>query len=272
MAAGRPCLFGPPWLTHALEPSRIQGRINAAKSTTFLPFALGEMWGQQMRGTNPVTTTISYRRARLPPPSLAHVPTCSTQYSRRREEARAEPATVARRRGRVRNPQRKRLPSDRNSLSGRLPLRATKPPCPPRPTIAFSSSICQSSKQEKVSAAFEGGLISSDGGLVLLREAERRLHLAGCIRDRRNQAQVVRSLPAMLRIRTRAIGCGYEDAGDCDALRVAPLFMYGCPRACKRHVKARACDRVRSCIRLQRCGALHGRGSGLNQAATLEAL
>ena len=95
-----------------------------------------------------------------------------------------------------------------------------------------------------------------------MREAERRLHLAGCIRDRRNQAQVVRSHPAMLRIRKRAIGCGYEDAGDCDALRVAPLFMYGCPRACKRHVKARACDRVRSCIRLQRCGALHGRGVG----------
>ena len=45
-------------------------------------------------------------------------------------------------------------------------------------------------QREKVSAAFDGGLISSDGGLVLLREAERRLGLAetlaGCIRDRRN--------------------------------------------------------------------------------------
>ena len=47
-------------------------------------------------------------------------------------------------------------------------------------------------QRKKVSAAFDGGLISSDGGLVLLREAERRLGLAktlaGCIRDRRNQA------------------------------------------------------------------------------------
>ena len=30
-------------------------------------------------------------------------------------------------------------------------------------------------QRKKVSAAFEGGLISSDGGLVLLREVERRL-------------------------------------------------------------------------------------------------
>ena len=32
--------------------------------------------------------------------------------------------------------------------------------------------------RKKVTAAFDGGLISSDGGLVLLREAERRLRLA----------------------------------------------------------------------------------------------
>ena len=32
-------------------------------------------------------------------------------------------------------------------------------------------------QRKKVSAAFDGGLISSDGGLVLLREAERRLRL-----------------------------------------------------------------------------------------------
>ena len=41
--------------------------------------------------------------------------------------------------------------------------------------------------RKKVTADFDGGLISSDGGLVLLRGAERRLglaeRLAGCIRD-----------------------------------------------------------------------------------------
>ncbi len=89
--------------------------------------------------------------------------------------------------------------------------------------------------RKKVSAAFDGGLISSDGGLVLLREAERRLRLAetlaGCIRDRRNQAQVIHSLSAMLRFRMLAIACGYEDADDCDTLRADPLFKLASGKA-----------------------------------------
>ena len=88
--------------------------------------------------------------------------------------------------------------------------------------------VLPSVQRNKVSAAFDGGLISSDGGLVLPREAERRLGLAetlaGCIHDRRNQVQVVHSLAAMLRFRMFAIACGYEDADDCDALRADPLF------------------------------------------------
>ena len=86
-----------------------------------------------------------------------------------------------------------------------------------------------------MAAGFDGGLISSDGGLVLLREAECRLGLtetlAGCIRDRRNPALVVHSLAAMLRFRMFAIACGYEDADDCDALRVDPLFKLAVGRA-----------------------------------------
>ena len=84
-------------------------------------------------------------------------------------------------------------------------------------------------QRKKVSAAFDGGLISSDSGLVLLREVERHLGLAetlaGCIRDRRNQAQVVHALSAMLRFRMFAIACGYEDADDCDALRARTLLF-----------------------------------------------
>ena len=63
--------------------------------------------------------------------------------------------------------------------------------------------------RKKVSAGFDGGLISSDGGLVLLRAAKRRLGLAdspaGCIRDRHNQAQVVHMLCAVLRLHMLAI-------------------------------------------------------------------
>ena len=77
-------------------------------------------------------------------------------------------------------------------------------------------------QRKKVTADFAGGSISSDGGLVLLRAAERRLGLAetlaGCIREWRDPARTVRTLPAMLRFRMFAIACGYEDA---DALRQA---------------------------------------------------
>ena len=78
---------------------------------------------------------------------------------------------------------------------------------------------------KKVTAGFDGGLISSDGCVVLLREVERWLGLAetlaGCIRDWRDPALVVHTLSAMLRFGMFAITCGYEDADDCDA----PLSM-----------------------------------------------
>ena len=89
--------------------------------------------------------------------------------------------------------------------------------------------------RKKVTADFAGGLISSDGGLVLLRGAERRLGLsetlAGCIREWRDPERVVHTLPAMLRFRMFAIACGYEDADDCDALRGDPLFKLAVGRA-----------------------------------------
>jgi len=90
-------------------------------------------------------------------------------------------------------------------------------------------------QRKKVTADFAGGLISSDGGLVLLRAAERRLGLAealaGCIREWRDPERVVHSLSTMLRFRMFAIACGYEDADDCDALRADPLFKLTVGRA-----------------------------------------
>ena len=90
-------------------------------------------------------------------------------------------------------------------------------------------------QRKKVTADFAGGSISSDGGLVLLRAAERRLGLAealtGCIREWRDPDRVVHTLPAMLRFRMFAIACGYEDADDCDALRGDSLFKLAVGRA-----------------------------------------
>ena len=89
--------------------------------------------------------------------------------------------------------------------------------------------------RKKVTAAFDGGAISSDGGLVLLREAERRLGLsamlAKCMRDRRVPARISHQIDEMLRFRMLAIACGNEDADDCDALRCDPLFKLAVGRA-----------------------------------------
>ena len=72
-----------------------------------------------------------------------------------------------------------------------------------------------------VSANFDGGAISSDGGLLLLREADRRLGLtrmlASCVEDRRDPSRISHAVEEMLLFRMMAIACGHEDADeDCE--------------------------------------------------------
>ena len=83
-------------------------------------------------------------------------------------------------------------------------------------------------RRKKLSLAFDGGRLSSDAGVLLLRAVERRLglaeRLAGCLRDRRDPLRIEHPLAEMLRLRMLAIAAGYEDADDCDALRHDPAF------------------------------------------------
>ena len=87
---------------------------------------------------------------------------------------------------------------------------------------------------KKITAAFGGGRITSDGGVMLLAAAERRLKLAeklaSAIRDPRDPARVRHSLVDILRARIFAIACGYEDANDLDRLRNDPAFKLACGR------------------------------------------
>ena len=82
--------------------------------------------------------------------------------------------------------------------------------------------------RKKVSVGFDGGQMSSDAGVLLLREVERRLgiaaRLAGCIADRRDPERISHGVDEMLRLRMFAIAAGYEDADDCDSLRDDPVF------------------------------------------------
>jgi hypothetical protein len=91
-------------------------------------------------------------------------------------------------------------------------------------------------RSRKITAAFDAGMLSSDGGVMLLREAERRLgiadRLAALVPDRRDPTRVTHSLADMIRARIFAIACGYEDCNDFDAdrLRHDPAFKLACGR------------------------------------------
>ena len=70
--------------------------------------------------------------------------------------------------------------------------------------------------------------MSSDGGLLALREVEQRLaiasRLAACIRDPRDPGRVVHGLDEIIRTRMLMIAAGYEDGNDADRLRRDPML------------------------------------------------
>jgi hypothetical protein len=77
-------------------------------------------------------------------------------------------------------------------------------------------------------ARFDGGQISSDAGVLILREVEQRLGvaecLAACIDDPRLPERVRHSIADILRFRMLMIAAGYEDGNDADSLRHDPVF------------------------------------------------
>lgn len=75
---------------------------------------------------------------------------------------------------------------------------------------------------------FDAGEISSDGGLVLIREADKRLKLSEqisfCLGDRRDASYVKHKLQELIQQRTYMIAAGYEDCNDATRLRDDPIF------------------------------------------------
>ena len=85
-----------------------------------------------------------------------------------------------------------------------------------------------------VVARFDGGRLSSEGGLLVLREIERRLgladRLAACRKDPRAPEKVVHRLAQIIRFRIMMIAAGYEDGNDADTLRRDPMFKLALDR------------------------------------------
>ena len=84
-------------------------------------------------------------------------------------------------------------------------------------------------KNRKIEASFLGGSITSDGGILLLREVERKTKLldrvASIIPDNRMQEKVTHSILEMLQARVFGIALGYEDLNDHNTLRKDIAFQ-----------------------------------------------
>ena len=78
-------------------------------------------------------------------------------------------------------------------------------------------------ENKKVELTFSGDRISSDGGLLLLREVENQLgiidKISNCISDDRDHRYIHHSIKEMLTQRIFQIAAGYEDCNDSDDLR-----------------------------------------------------
>jgi hypothetical protein len=77
--------------------------------------------------------------------------------------------------------------------------------------------------RRKIEANFTGGNVSSDGGLMLLRQADRRLGLTraldAVLHDPRDPALITHRQIDLLRQRIYGLAAGYEDLNDHDTLR-----------------------------------------------------
>jgi hypothetical protein len=92
--------------------------------------------------------------------------------------------------------------------------------------------------RKKLTVDFDGGNQSSDGGLLLLRQAERKhgvcARLAAAMPDRRDASRVEHEMFEMVTARVSAIACGHKDAIDLNRLRHDPLMKIAvgrCPQS-----------------------------------------
>jgi hypothetical protein len=93
-------------------------------------------------------------------------------------------------------------------------------------------------RRRKLTVDFDGGNQSSDAGLLLLRQSERKVgicrRLAEAMPDNRDQSRVRHQMFELVAARAFAISCGYKDGNDLNRLRHDPLLKIAvgrCPES-----------------------------------------
>ena len=96
-------------------------------------------------------------------------------------------------------------------------------------TLSFASI-----SGKEIEADFDGGTTTSDGGALLLRQAESKIgivdRIVGALCDRRHQSYVDHTYIDLIKQRVFQIACGYEDANDSNDLRSDPGLKAACER------------------------------------------
>ena len=87
---------------------------------------------------------------------------------------------------------------------------------------------------KKVEVQFTAEQISTDGGLLFLKEVDKNIGLidriAACLEDHRHQSYVIHDMKGLLNQRIMQIAAGYEDANDCNELRNDGVLKICCEK------------------------------------------
>jgi hypothetical protein len=96
------------------------------------------------------------------------------------------------------------------------------------PNCTLSNLEFQGPGQRQLVASFSGGTLTSDGGLLLLAELEKKRRIlarfAACFHDHRDPRLIEHSLDELVNQRVLGLALGYEDLIDHDVLRADPLL------------------------------------------------
>lgn len=99
------------------------------------------------------------------------------------------------------------------------------------------SALFEDAFQKPLHVTFDAEGQTSDGGMVILAAADRRLdltaRLADCIHDSRSPGNVRHSVAEMFRQRVFSVAAGYEDGNDAAKLRHDPALAIACGRGVK---------------------------------------
>lgn len=102
------------------------------------------------------------------------------------------------------------------------------------PTVCYAKATFDFLPEKAVVAQFDGGTLTSDAGLLLLAQLERRVGLirrmAECLIDKRDPRKVKVALEEMLKQRIFGIAAGYEDCNDHDTLCADPMLKVAAGR------------------------------------------